>query len=110
MAELYKNIRDLRIARGLSQKELARLTGYTDRSSIAKIELGEVDLTTSKIELFAKALGIRNPGDLLGEVEIDPEDVVFVVPTPDEREVLMAYRRASADRKDAIRLLLGIKA
>lgn len=108
MDELYKNIRDLRIARGLSQKELARLTGYTDRSSIAKIESGEVDLTTSKIELFAKVFGIRNPGDLLGELEIDPKDIVFAVPTPDEREVLLAYRRASADRKDAIRLLLGI--
>lgn len=110
MVELYKNIRDLRLARGLSQKELAMLTGYTDRSSIAKIESGEVDLTTSKIELFAKVFGVRNPGDLLGEIEIDPADVIFMIPTPEEREVLEAYRRASADRKDAIRLLLGLKA
>ena len=31
--------------------------GYTDRSSIAKIEKGLVDLQQSKIELFADALG-----------------------------------------------------
>ena len=43
--------------RRLSQETLAKLTGYTDRSSITKIEKGLVDLQQSKIELFAKALG-----------------------------------------------------
>ena len=43
--------------RNMSQDTLAKLTGYTDRSSIAKIEKGTVDLQQSKIELFAKALG-----------------------------------------------------
>lgn len=57
MLDLYKNIKNLREAKGLSQDALAKLTGYTDRSSIAKIEKGQVDLQQSKIELFAKALG-----------------------------------------------------
>ena len=57
MLELYKNIKKLREEKGLSQDALAKLTGYTDRSSIAKIEKGQVDLQQSKIELFAKALG-----------------------------------------------------
>lgn len=47
----------MRLERGMSQDTLAKLTGYTDRSSIAKIEKGLVDLQQSKIELFAKALG-----------------------------------------------------
>lgn len=55
--ELYKNIKRLREEKGLSQDALAKLTGYTDRSSITKIEKGQVDLQQSKIELFAKALG-----------------------------------------------------
>lgn len=54
--KLYENIRYLRKALGLSQDELASLTGYTSRSSIAKIESGAVDLSQSKIEAFAKAL------------------------------------------------------
>ena len=54
--KLYENIRALRKALGLSQEELAILTGYTSRSSIAKIENGGVDLSQSKIEAFAKAL------------------------------------------------------
>lgn len=57
MLKLYRNIKILREEKGLSQDALAKLTGYTDRSSIAKIEKGQVDLQQSKIELFAKALG-----------------------------------------------------
>ena len=57
MLELYKNIKRLREEKGMSQETLAKLTGYTDRSSITKIEKGLVDLQQSKIELFAKALG-----------------------------------------------------
>ena len=57
MLKLYQNIKKLREEKGLSQDALAKLTGYTDRSSITKIEKGQVDLQQSKIELFAKALG-----------------------------------------------------
>lgn len=57
MLELYKNIKRLREAKGMSQDALAKLTGYTDRSSITKIEKGQVDLQQSKIDLFARALG-----------------------------------------------------
>ena len=57
MLKLYQNIKKLREERGLSQDALAKLTGYTDRSSITKIEKGQVDLQQSKIELFANALG-----------------------------------------------------
>lgn len=65
MLELYKRIRQLRQAKGMSQQELAERTGYTDRSSIAKIEKGDVDLTESKIQAFADALGVR-PSYLMG--------------------------------------------
>lgn len=57
MLALYKNIKRLRESKGMSQDALAKLTGYTDRSSITKIEKGQVDLQQSKIELFAQALG-----------------------------------------------------
>lgn len=65
MIELYKNIKILRKEKGLSQDALAKLTGYKDRSSIAKIEKGQVDLQQSKIELFAKALN-TTPEELIG--------------------------------------------
>lgn len=59
MVDLYKNIKRLREEKGMSQDELATKTGYTNRSSIAKIEKGEVDLSRNKIIAFANALGVE---------------------------------------------------
>lgn len=49
----------------MSQDELAKKTGYSGKSMIARIERGDVDLPQSKIMLFAKALDI-SPGDIMG--------------------------------------------
>ena len=69
MLKLYENIRNFRLEKGWSQDELARRAGYTDRSSIAKIESGKVDLPQKKIERFASALGV-SPAELMGWTEI----------------------------------------
>ncbi|SCI20115.1 transcriptional regulator%2C y4mF family [uncultured Eubacterium sp.] len=66
MIDLYRNIRKFRIEHKMSQDTLAKLTGYTSRSSIAKIEKGEVDLPLSKIEAFADALNVE-PSELMGD-------------------------------------------
>lgn len=46
---LYDNIKTLRENLKISQDELAKRVGYKDRTSIAKIESGKVDLSQSKI-------------------------------------------------------------
>ena len=68
MEQLYKNIRARRMELKMTQQELADKMGYTNRSSIAKIENGSVDLSQSKIVQFAKVLE-TTPGALMGEVE-----------------------------------------
>ena len=75
MHQLYKNIKNLREEKDMSQTKLAELTGYTHRSSITKIEKGEVDLSLSKIEQFAKIFG-KEPGELVGweDDETEKED------------------------------------
>lgn len=50
---------------GMTQDELAKLVGYSDRTSIAKIESGKIDLPQSKIAVIAKALR-TTPGELMG--------------------------------------------
>mgnify|MGYP000759144046 CR=1 FL=1 len=65
MLDLYKNIKERRLALKMSQDTLAELTGYKDRSSIAKIEKGDVDISESKIRDFAKALK-TTPQELMG--------------------------------------------
>ena len=64
MLDLYKNIKKRRLDLGLSQMGLVEKVGYTDRSSIAKIEAGKIDLPQSKIVEFADALR-TSPGDLM---------------------------------------------
>lgn len=85
MLELYKNIRSIRKGKHMSQEELARLAGYTDRSSIAKIEKGDVDLPQSKIMLIASALGV-DAGTLMGNTGIETRTL-----TPDESDLLDDY-------------------
>ena len=75
MIKLYQNIKKLREDMGLSQDALAKLTGYTDRSSITKIEKGLVDLQQSKIELFAKALGTTTR-ELVGWDDEEPSKII----------------------------------
>lgn len=63
-----KRIRSLREFNKLSQTELAIKVGYKDKTSIAKIEAGKVDLPQSKIFAFAKNLG-TTPSYILGDNE-----------------------------------------
>jgi SOS-response transcriptional repressors (RecA-mediated autopeptidases) len=77
--ELYKNIKDKRLEKGLSQESLAKLTGYGDRSSITKIEKGEVDLSESKITLFARVLGVT-PSYLMGWDNEDIPTIDNIIP------------------------------
>ena len=65
MLLIYENIKKFRLQAGMSQAELAKRTGYTDRSSIAKIEKGMVDLSQSKIKQFADVFGVAQ-GELMG--------------------------------------------
>jgi len=61
-----ENIRKRRLELGMSQDELAELSGYTSRSAITKIETGVNDITQSKIVAIAKALK-TTPSALMDE-------------------------------------------
>ena len=80
---LYKNIKAKRQELGLSQEELAKKVGYRDRTSIAKIETGKVDLSQSKIIEFANILGVT-PSYLMGwdETTDKPKTKVKAVKIP----------------------------
>lgn len=65
MLELYKNIKRRRQQLKMTQTDLALKMGYADKSMIAKIEKGNVDLPQSKILAFANALK-TTPGELMG--------------------------------------------
>lgn len=56
---IYDRIRTLRIEKGLTQEDVAKALGYNTRSTISRIEKGEVDLPQKKIIAFAELLGVN---------------------------------------------------
>lgn len=72
MDTIYERIKQLRIEKGLSQRELALKLGYNDRSTISKIEAGLVDIGQSKIKEIAEVLE-TTPAYLLGETAADAQ-------------------------------------
>ena len=65
MLKLYENIKKRRSELKMTQDELAKKCGYKDRSMIALIERGDIDLPQSKIFAVADALR-TTPSALMG--------------------------------------------
>ena len=53
---IYDRIRTLRIEKGLTQEDAAKALGYNNRSTISRIEKGEVDLPQKKIIAFVRSI------------------------------------------------------
>lgn len=106
MIALYTNIKNERIAKGLSQEELARRVGYADKTMISRIENGKIDLSQSKIKEFAKALGVT-PGFLMGwdvpkETQVESEDIKLA----NAMELYEKYQNAIPEIQEAVQNLL----
>ena len=98
METMYERIKRLRKAIDMTQTELASLMGYSDKSMIAKIEAGKVDLTQSKIVAAAKALRTTPSYLLDGDETTIPESYIDELSEAEQR-VIMAYRQASEERR-----------
>lgn len=68
MQAYCQNIKQYRIAKGMSQQELADAAGYKSRSSINKIEKGQTLVTLHQAKKIARALGVSIT-DLVPEYE-----------------------------------------
>lgn len=73
-----QNLKRLRLERGMSQDELAKALGYTNRSSINKIEVGRSSVPTEKITLLAQILNV-SPLELFRD---DSEPVITIGDKP----------------------------
>lgn len=109
MLDLYVNIRNRRKELGMSQDELAKKVGYTSRSTIARIEKGEIDISRSKILSFAKALK-TTPAELMGlddaEIHIESEEAYDPAFTSvNDPELMRVIERATKDENYRERLL-----
>lgn len=82
--EIGNRVRLLREELRMSQDELATRLGYKSRSSINKIELGQRNLTQSKIKALADALD-TTPAYIMGWTDpldvVDPDQIAQIVMT-----------------------------
>lgn len=63
-------IKQRRLELGLTQEELAERLGYKGRTSVCVVETGGDNVTTTKVQKFAMALGV-SPAYLMGWEEED---------------------------------------
>lgn len=80
----------------MSQTDLARLTGYSDKTAISKIENGINDLNQTKIVLFAKALRTTHQY-LMGWID-DPSETL----NSRDIQMLLRFRDLTDAQKDAV--------
>ena len=77
MRTIGERIRAARKAKGMTQRELGERTGYTSRSTIAKIEAGVNDIPSAKVSAFAEVLGCTAMY-LMGQEELkEPEEILL---------------------------------
>ena len=108
MLTLYTNIKKIRKELHMTQDELAKRTGYTNRSSIAKIEQGSVDLSQTKIQLFAEALGVTS-SELMGDDHLVPSNAEFhaaILKDANLLEIIRKYTLLPEDKKVLVENLI----
>ena len=91
MIDLYKNIKARREELNMTQGQLAEKAGYADKSMIAKIEKGQIDLAQSKIQIIATALQ-TTPKKLMGWDDCAPARRPISLYS-DEKQLLTNYRK-----------------
>lgn len=92
MLQIYSNIKTRRKQLGYTQTELAKKLGYADKSMIAKIEKGQVDLSQSKIMAFAKALETTASALMGDDGIVADNEILEIKVAPHERKHLEIYR------------------
>lgn len=111
--QVGERIKQRREALGMTQDELAKLVGYTSRSSVAKVEANANGMVQSKLIAFANALK-TTPAYLLGWEE-EPQkkndtiaDIILKLRTDSELlEVVKGVCELTSEQRAAVQTLLS---
>lgn len=111
MQQIYINIKKQRQSLKMTQSELAQKLGYADKSMIAKIEKGLVDLPHSKIIAIAQILQ-TTPMMLTGwsdEPTLYQPSEIFHDLSDEEKQLLSQYQKLDHYGKKAVNTILDIE-
>ena len=101
MSGIGERIKARRLELNMTQTDLALKVGYKDKSAIAKIEKGKIDVSQTNVVKFARAL--NTSAAYLMEWTNEAETL-----TETERRILEAYRTASPERQMLALYALGL--
>ncbi len=90
-------IKTLREYKNLTQEELAERAGYSDKSSISKIENSKNNISLKKVKKIAEALDVP-PAKLLGDDETDTRIQVLADAAEKDREKIPQELRDKLDK------------
>lgn len=101
-----QRIKQKRLELGMTQEELAEKMGYNGKSSVCMAETKGDNITTTKVEKFAKALGVSPMWLMFGEdVESEsPENEAELIERA--KKYYDLYTKASPEVQNAVELLL----
>lgn len=100
-------IKETRIEKDMSQLDLAKKCGYSDRTSISKVEASGNDITMKKLERIANALDVScaylmgwedKTGEIIKEQKSNE---------PSEADIIVElYRNSDASTKESVKRIL----
>lgn len=85
----FQQMKAIRKAAGITQAELAQRL-KVNRATLSKYETGAIDLPTSKLQIVAKALGVRVQDLIGGEADLNQKEVEEMIIDTAKVEILMA--------------------
>ena len=103
---MVKNLRNLRLSRGISQQQLADVIG-TSQQSIKKYEKQKIEPDISTLMQLADYFGVT-VDYLIGHIEQTDSAMTgnAILPKKEEISIINGYRKLSKDEKDSIRLVI----
>ena len=93
-----EKIKARRLELGISQRELARRMGYSDNSTLNRIEKGLVDVTQAKVVQFSKVLNCSIAYLMDWEEDKKTTDSL----TDGEKMLLSLFRQVPVDMQDVV--------
>lgn len=106
--EVKDLINSRRVSLGLTMKELADRIGVSE-GTISRWESGEIsNMKRDKIVALSKALSV-SPSAIMGWEDPQEKPAAAFVLTDEEKAIIIAYRTASTDIKNATCAVLGVK-
>lgn len=89
MKEIAERIKEARLAKGMTQGELANALGLKSRSSINKMEKDTYEIGLDRIKEIARIL------------EVDPDYLVFGSEEDKEEEIKRLFKKLNVAQQDA---------